>query len=180
MKIGRARVALLLTACTDLGGLFKGWNPLFAVGARKVNEKIGLCVRIMRTRRAIIFDVGVGVSFRIAGVGILGVLCGQMLEPRTPLKKLGLVKAMRTLKRKVLVVNALDMVIHGVLVNFPNVAMRTYIQTRVVARVLAGARQSRSRNPRRRNLRRRSRNRRCRRRNNGRHMKYVVARLGCS
>ena len=81
MKIGRARVALLLTACTDLGGLFKGWNPLFAVGARKVNEKIGLCVRIVRTRRAIVLDVGIGVSFRITGMGILGMLCGQMLKP---------------------------------------------------------------------------------------------------
>jgi hypothetical protein len=63
---------------------------------------------------------------------------GQMLKPGAALKKARLVSlATSTFEWKVLFVESLDMIVHRVLVNFPNVAMRTDVEARLVALVLA-------------------------------------------
>ena len=140
MEIGRTRLALLLTSRTRLRTLIKGWNPVLAMRTRKVNQQVGLGVGRMGTRRAIKVNVRVGISLRLAGVRRIGMPCGQVLQPGAALKKARPVClfafAASALKGKVLFVNALDVVIHRILVDFPNVAVGTDIEPCFIPLVL--------------------------------------------
>ena len=81
MKIRSARLTLLLTSSTRTCTLIKGWYPVLAMRACKVNQQIGLCVRMVLTRgsRTIELNVRIGIPLRFTGMRRLGMPRGQVL-----------------------------------------------------------------------------------------------------
>jgi len=151
MEIRSTRLALLLTSRTRTYTLIKGWNPVLAMRARKVNQQIGLGMRTMLTCGTIELNVRIGIPLRFTGMRRFRMPCGQVLQPGAALKKARpfclFAFAAGAFKGKVLFVNALDVVVHRVLVDLAYIAVRTYVESCIVALVLSrGSRKNRARN----------------------------------
>ncbi len=135
IQVGRRGRELLIAALAAV--LFRvGGNPVFAVGARKVNDDVRLglgavVAALMRTGEG---NACVRICFF---VGMLRVVCGNVLEVGGFLDELA-VRAVLAHKLEILLVVLLDVIIHGVLFVALLVAVGTDKRAGFVADISGG------------------------------------------
>ena len=124
VQIGRRRLKYLHAPCT-LFGFYIGRNPLIAMRSRIVDESICLCVRLVFTRRARIFNGCVLILFNITWVRIIRMNSGQMVQIGRLLEKFRSIITFLAFKWKILFVVPLNMIMHGILLLFHYIAVGT-------------------------------------------------------
>ena len=91
-------------------------------------------MRLMSARRIRTGKRNVNIGIRLL-LGYIRMKCGHMMEKTRTLKKF-LVVADCTFKRKILVVNLLNVIMHSVLPVFDFITVRTYELTLLVTNIL--------------------------------------------